>query len=162
MFCRYCGKALPDDSLFCSHCGQRLAEAPAQPPCSTQVFTFPADATYDRVSASVNEWLARGGIRIRDAHYTVDAVMLAGAIVPVIPRLALDWEPEETEKTWQMAVMLDSRSDFGLLRRKTAAGLQRQFDRWQEEHPEFEVAGKQEMQLSLGWTSGWATLFFYR
>ena len=25
-----------------------------------------------------------------------------------------------------------------------------------------EIAAKQEKELSLGWTSGWATLFFYR
>ena len=166
MFCRICGKKIPEDSRFCPHCGEVVVteEAPvsAEETCGTRAFTFPDGTTYDQASVPVNEWLSSGGLRILDARYTVDTTLLAGTLVPVITRVELDWAPEERAKPYQMAVMLDSRSDFALFKRKDHRSLQRQFDQWHREHPECEVAGKQEQQLILGWSSGWITLFFYR
>lgn len=165
MFCRICGKKIPDDSIFCSYCGQSVVTEAVEEPAPanhTQVFTFPKDTTYDQASVPVNEWLSKGEVKILGARYTLDAVLLAGTMVPVLTRLELDWEPDPTGKCYQMGVMMDSRTDFGLLKRKNATGLQRQFDRWQKEHPETEVAGKREEALTLGWTSAWVTLFFYR
>ena len=173
MFCRICGEKIPDDSLFCPRCGREvvLVEEDHSPavevlsvpkPFETQVFSFPEDTTYDQASVPVNEWLSEREIQIQEARFTVDAILLAGTMVPVVSCIEIDWVPEETDKRYQLGVMLDSRSDFGLGRKKGATQLQRQFDRWRQQHPEYEVAGKQDRQMSLGWTSAWATFFFYR
>lgn len=179
MFCRICGEKIPDDSLFCPRCGREVipleAAAPAEHPASgqepgaapaaafqTQVFTFPDNTTYDQASVPVNDWLSQRGVHILDARFTLEPSLLAGTVVPLVERLELDWTAEETKQRYQLGVMLDSRGDFGLGRKKGAAALQRQFDRWQAEHPEYEIAAKQDCQLSLGWTSAWAILFFYR
>ena len=141
--------------------GQETGAAPAAA-FQTQVFTFPDNTTYDQASVPVNDWLSQRGVHILDARFTLEPSLLAGTVVPLVERLELDWTAEETEQRYQLGVMLDSRGDFGLGRKKGAAALQRQFDRWQAEHPEYEIAAKQDCQLSLGWTSAWAILFFYR
>ena len=172
MFCRICGEKIPDDSLFCPRCGREVVLVDQDPPVEeaisalkaieTQVFAFSEQTTYDQASVPVNQWLSERGIRIQEARFTVDAILLAGTMVPVVQRIEIDWTADDTDKHYQLGVMLDSRSDFGLGRKKGAAQLQRQFDRWSQQHPEYEVAGKQDCQMSLGWTSAWATFFFYR
>ena len=92
----------------------------------------------------------------------LDAALLAGSIMPLVQQVDLDWMEEPGAAPYRMAVMLDSRTDFGLGRKQGSRTLHRQYDHWREEHPEYEIAAKQEKELSLGWTSGWATLFFYR
>ena len=92
----------------------------------------------------------------------LDAALLAGSIMPLVQQVDLDWMEEPGATPYRMAVMLDSRTDFGLGRKQGSKTLHRQYDHWREEHPEYEIAAKQEKELSLGWTSGWATLFFYR
>ena len=82
--------------------------------------------------------------------------------MPLVQQVDLDWMEEPGAAPYRMAVMLDSRTDFGLGRKQGSRTLHRQYDHWREEHPEYEIAAKQEKELSLGWTSGWATLFFYR
>ncbi len=59
-------------------------------------------------------------------------------MVPVVQRIEIDWTEEDTDKRYQLGVMLDSCSDFGLGRKKGAAQLQRQFDRWSQQHPEYQ------------------------
>lgn len=169
MYCRICGAKIPDDSRFCPRCGREVAPleeaAPAAPTAKayeTQRFTFPAETTYDQASVPVNHWLSQHGVRILDARFSLSPTLLAGAVVPLVEWLELDWAPEETQRRYQLGVMLDSRGDFGLGRKKGSAALQRQFDRWRQEHPEYEIAAKQDCPLSLGWTSAWAILFFYR
>jgi hypothetical protein len=170
MFCRFCGKEIPADSNFCPYCGSVLAsDAPqageaAAPdvPHQTQVFQFSKHTTYDQASLSLNEWLSEHEVRILSAHYTLDSTLLAGVLVPEVEQVVLEWVPEPTERRYQFAVMLDERCDFGLGKRHGARNLQRQFDHWKAEHPELEVAGKVEQSLSLGWSSAWVTLFFYR
>lgn len=173
MFCRICGEKIPEDSVFCPKCGREVIPAGETPPVpaaraekkqafETQVFPFPDNTTYDQASLPVNQWLAETGLHILDARFTLDSVLLAGTMVPTVSRLEIDWTPEQTERRYQLGVMIDSRTDFGLGKKKGSKGLQRQFDRWSGEHPEYEIAGKQDIQLSLGWTSAWATLFFYR
>lgn len=173
MFCRICGARIPDDSVFCPHCGQKVvlceAPEPAEAPetgqkssFDTQVFTYPPNTTYDQASVPVNQWLGENGLRILDARCELDATLLAGTMVPILSRLEIDWVPEETGRHYQLGVMIDSRTDFGLGKQKGSKGLQRQFDRWKGEHPEYEIAGKQDTQMSLGWASAWVTLFFYR
>ena len=120
----------------------------------TKRFTFSPDTTYDQAANAVNDWLAQRQIRLLGADFQLDAALLAGSIMPLVQQVAL--------APYRMAVMLDSRTDFGLGRKQGSRTLHRQYDHWREEHPEYEIAAKQEKELSLGWTSGWATLFFYR
>lgn len=174
MFCRFCGKQIPSDSRFCPACGQAVAEqetpapAPAPEPqddgVRTQVFTFPKDTAYDQASVPVNQWLSERGLSIVDARFEVEATLLAGTLVPTISRLELDWTPEETDRRYQFAVMLDSRTGLGSGKKSgvCSKSLQRQFDRWRGEHPALEVAGRQDVPLSLGWLGTWVALFFYR
>lgn len=182
MFCRICGAKIPDDSLFCPRCGREVAPpeeaVPAEQPAPggdsgaapaagvrTQVFTFPEDTTYDQAAAIINYWLGGHRVGILDARFTLEPSLLAGTIVPLVEHLELDWTPEgegAPERPFRVGVMLDSRGDFGLSRKKGAAALLHQFETWQKEHPECEIAAKQDCQLSLGWTSAWAILFFYR
>lgn len=172
MFCRICGEKIPDDSLFCPRCGRKVVLMEQETPVEeirpelksyeTKVFAFSEETTYDQASVPVNQWLSEHSLDIRSARFTVDAILLAGTMVPVVQRIEIDWTGSDADKHYQLGVMLDSRSDFGLGRKKGAAQIQRQFDRWSQQHPEYEVAGKQDCQMSLGWTSAWATFFFYR
>lgn len=175
MYCRICGKEIPDDSRFCPYCGREVvvsasaadgsqaADAPEETSAPhTKRFTFPADTTYDQAANAVNDWLAGQQLKLCSAGFELDATMLAGAIVPLVSQIDLEWTPDPGSAPYRMAVMLDSRTDFGIGRKNGSKSLHRQYDRWHAEHPEYEIAAKQEKELSLGWTSGWATLFFYR
>ena len=173
MYCRICGKEIPDDSRFCPHCGREVVTAvPAKAPepkpdvphgvGGTKRFTFSPDTTYDQAANAVNDWLAQRQIRLLGADFQLDATLLAGTVMPLVQQIDLDWKEEPGAVPYRMAVMLDSRTDFGLGRKQGSKTLHRQYDHWREEHPEYEIAAKQEKALSLGWTSGWATLFFYR
>ena len=175
MYCRICGKEIPDDSRFCPCCGREVitavSSADTAPATAVQDestarrakrFTFPADTTYDQAANAVNDWLAGQQLKLLGAEFTLDATMLAGALVPLVSQIDLAWSPDPGSAPYRMAVMLDSRTDFGIGRKNGSKSLHRQYDRWHAEHPEYEIAAKQEKELSLGWTSGWATLFFYR
>ena len=174
MYCRICGKEIPDDSHFCPHCGREVVTAVPDKPAQktmpavphgtggTKRFTFSPDTTYDQAANAVNDWLAQRQIRLLGADFQLDAALLAGSIMPLVQQVDLDWMEEPCAAPYRMAVMLDSRTDFGLGRKQGSRTLHRQYDHWREEHPEYEIAAKQEKELSLGWTSGWATLFFYR
>ena len=174
MYCRICGKEIPDDSRFCPHCGREVVlsdaasdaapviDTPEASAARTQRFTFPADTTYDQAANAVNDWLAGQQLKLCSAAFELDAAMLAGTIVPLVTQIDLTWTPEPGSAPYRMAVMLDSRTDFGIGRKNGSKTLHKQYDHWRAEHPEYEIAAKQEKELSLGWTSGWATLFFYR
>ncbi|MBQ7265675.1 MAG: zinc ribbon domain-containing protein [Firmicutes bacterium] len=41
MFCKYCGKVIADDSVFCFACGRNLSNAPAVPQVQTPVYHQP-------------------------------------------------------------------------------------------------------------------------
>ena len=51
MFCRFCGNQIDDDSVFCNHCGKKLAtsqasaapKAPKQTTTTTQTIVVPTD-----------------------------------------------------------------------------------------------------------------------
>lgn len=171
MYCRICGAKIPDDSAFCPNCGREVAafEAPAAAvadspaaPDTEKVFTFPENTTFDQAAKAVNEWLAEGGRRILSTRFTMDAILLAGTIVPTVSRLEVDWEAEPDGSAYQLGFMIDSCTDFGLGKKRGEQKLTKQFDRWHGEHPECEITGFQQTRLSLGWTSAWATCFFFR
>ena len=171
IYCRICGSQIPDDSVFCPMCGKKvLPFAAAEPPCvsaavpewNTRVFEYPKGTTYDQASIPVNTFLEENGLRILDARFTLDAVLLAGTMVPTLSRIEIDWREEAAGAPYRLGVMMDSRADFGLAKKKGAKSVQRQFDRWRAEHPEYEIAGKQDSQLTIGWTNAWVSCFFYR
>ena len=169
MYCRICGEKIPDDSLFCPHCGREVisADAPAAPPeqkeaTPQKIFAFPPNTTYDKAAEVVNNWLKDGNRRIDSASFTLDSTMLAGTVVPVVSEIAVAWTDEPNSKPYQLGMMMDTCTDFGLNKSKNKKKLTRQFDRWREEHPELEIAGLQQTQLSLGWSSAWVTCFFFR
>ena len=169
----------PDDSLSAPRCGREVipleAAAPAEHPASGQEpgaapaaafpdpgVHLPDNTTYDQASVPVNDWLSQRGYTFWTPGLPWSPPCWRARWSPWWSGWSWTWTAEETEQRYQLGVMLDSRGDFGLGRKKGAAALQRQFDRWQAEHPEYEIAAKQDSQLSLGWTSAWAILFFYR
>lgn len=176
MYCRICGSRIPEDSVFCPRCGEKVLpfsapESPRPEPCpepqpepawSTRVFEYPEGTTCDQAAIPVNAFLEETGLRILDARFELDAVLLAGTMVPTLSRVEIDWREEAAGRPYRLGVMMDSRADFGLGKKKGAKNIQRQFDRWREEHPEYEIAGKQDSQLTIGWTNAWVTCFFYR
>lgn len=172
IYCRICGSQIPDDSVFCPKCGEKVLpfaapeeaeQAPQEAPeRNTRVFEYPEGTTYDQASLPVSAFLEETGLQILDARFELDAVLLAGTMVPTLSRVEIDWREEEGGRPYRLGVMMDSRADFGLGKKKGAKNVQRQFDRWREEHPEYEIAGKQDSQLTIGWTNAWVTCFFYR
>ena len=163
-FCRFCGRELPEDARYCPACGRALAAAsgpePDQPGHKT--FSFPDNTTFDRVSTAVNEWLQGQEIDILEARFELDAVMLVGAMVPTVRALEIDFRPSPGSTPYQLGIMMDSRTDFGLARKKAQQAVRRQLDTWRGEHPEREVAGQQEQKLTIGWSNAWVTCFLYR
>ena len=91
----------------------------------------------------MNQWLSEHSLDIRSARFTVDAILLAGTMVPVVQRIEIDWTGSDADKHYQLGVMLDSRSDFGLGRKKGAAQIQRQFDRQPVSYTHLDVYKRQ-------------------
>lgn len=175
MFCRYCGVKIPEDSRFCPQCGKNLAvtdppeaqevsEVAENAPASheTKVFTFPPKTTFDQASLPVIQWLKEHSVDLKDLRCNADAILLAGTLVPILERLELDYVESEDSRPYQLGVMIDSRNDFGLSRKKSGTALNKQFEQWHKEHPEYQVDCKVDQPLSLGWCSGSLTLFCYR
>ncbi len=172
MFCRFCGVEIPEDSRFCPKCGANLAVRKAEEKepelevtstkCKTQVFTFPPKTTYDQASLPIIRWLEEHQVDIQGLRCEADTILLAGTLVPVLERLELDYVESDDSRHYQLGVMIDSRNDFGLSRKKSGTALNKQYEHWRKEHPEYEVSCKLDLPLSLGWCSGSLTLFCYR
>lgn len=172
MYCRICGKEIPNDSLFCLYCGQEVSAASssgAQPDLQaekksfeTKLFTFSPPISYAQAAAEINEWLNEKHLQILDARFTLDAELLAGTIVPQVAQLELDWQQSPNAAPYCIGMMLGGRNDFGLGKKKNNQQLNKQYERWRRDHAELEIAALQEQELSLGWTSTALTLFFYR
>ncbi len=170
MYCRICGKTIPEDSCFCPHCGREIVSCPvpseeavaSASTGNTKHFSFPENTTYDQAAASINAWLCDGGRKIQTAEFTLGSTLLAGTLVPTVVTVAVQWTDEPEGKPYQLGMMMDSCTDFGLGRKKGSKHLTRQYDRWKAEHPEHEIAGLQQISLSLGWMSAWVSCFFFR
>lgn len=169
MFCRFCGVKIPEDSRFCPQCGAKLAppstEASPSAPSSgvqTKVFSFPPKTTYDQAALPVTEWLKTHTVDLLDLRCQADTVLLAGTLVPVLERLELDYVEGDDPRHYQLGIMLDSRNDFGLSRKRNSTALDKQFQQWLRSHPDYEVSCKVDLPLSLGWCSGSLSLFCYR
>lgn len=170
MYCRICGEKIPEDSRFCPHCGREVAPTPVLcsdkttpvPSENRKCFSFPENTTYDQAAATVNAWLSDGGRNIQSANFVLGSTLLAGTLVPTVTTVEVQWKDEPRGRPYQLGIMMDSCTDFGLGRKKGSKHLTRQYDQWKTEHSEYEIAGLQQISLSLGWMSAWVSCFFFR
>lgn len=170
MYCRICGEKIPEDSLFCPHCGREIVSCPvlceeaasSVPSENRKYFSFPENTTYDQAAAAINAWLSDSGRNIQGADFVLGSTLLAGTLVPTVTAVEVAWQEEPQGKPYRLGMMMDSCTDFGLGRKKESKHLTRQYDRWKNEHPEYEIAGLQQISLTLGWMSAWVSCFFFR
>lgn len=170
MYCRICGEKIPEDSRFCPHCGREIVPSPVsceEHSCSAssenrKCFSFPETTTYDRAAEAINTWLTGGNRTIQSADFTLGSTLLAGTLVPTVTEVTVHWTDAPGGKPYRLGMMMDSCTDFGLGKKKKSKHLTRQYDRWKAEHPDYEVAGLQQISLSLGWMTAWISCFFFR
>ncbi len=161
MYCHQCGSAVPEQARFCPLCGNELVQSTASTE-RIKTFEFPSGTTFDQFAPSVNAWLNEGEYAIHGAVFDVQPTLMCGNITPALTRLVIKYTPESGGNAYQLGIMMNTCADFGIGRGGQKASLSRQFTAWRDSHPEYEVVGVQEDNLSLGLSGGWSTLFFYR
>ena len=142
MFCKYCGKEIADDAVFCSGCGKQLEgeSAPKQAvkneETETKTFTFGGLSYNNGNIKQINEWLASQSIQITSV--SINTFMNNNFPLKwetVINRFEIKYKKSNSGKHYQLGYFKSIKWIGSSYAKVTA-----KFENWQKENPKKTVA----------------------